>query len=96
MLWSAPTPSITCGAPSERRRSPRWRGSSSREGSSCCSIIRVDWKTWLVSPLLAHHPSQDPEPWRVWLRENGFSLEEEGTQFSTLYFLAKKQKGPND
>lgn len=54
-------------------------------------IIQVDWKTWLVSPLLAHHPSQNPEPWRAWLRESGFSLEEEGTQFTTLYFLAKKQ-----
>jgi ubiquinone/menaquinone biosynthesis C-methylase UbiE len=24
-------------------------------------IVRVDWKAWLVSPLLAHHPSQHPE-----------------------------------
>jgi SAM-dependent methyltransferase len=53
-------------------------------------VIQVDWKTWLVSPLLAHHPSQNPEPWRAWLQENGFKLEEEGTQFATLYFLAKK------
>ena len=55
-------------------------------------IIRVDWRTWLISPLLAHHPSQDPEPWRALLRDNGFSLEEEGTPFTTLYFLAKKQR----
>jgi SAM-dependent methyltransferase len=55
-------------------------------------IIHVDWRTWLVSPLLAHHPSQDPEPWRALLREHGFSLEEEGTPFTTLYFLAKKQR----
>ena len=54
-------------------------------------VVQVDWRTWLVSPLLAHHPSQDPEPWRAWLQENGFSLEEEGTRFSTLYFLAKKR-----
>jgi SAM-dependent methyltransferase len=54
-------------------------------------IVHVDWKTWVVSPLLAHHPSQNPEPWRALLRENGFTLEEEGTQFTTQYFLAKKQ-----
>jgi SAM-dependent methyltransferase len=54
-------------------------------------IVQVDWTTWLVSPLLAHHPSQDPEPWRALLQRNGFSLEEEGMRFTTLYFLAKKQ-----
>jgi SAM-dependent methyltransferase len=59
-------------------------------GEFLLMVIQVDWRVWLVSPLLAHHPSQDPEPWRVWLRENGFTLEEEGTRFSTLYFLAKK------
>jgi SAM-dependent methyltransferase len=59
-------------------------------GEFLLSIIRVDWKTWLVSPVLAHHPSQDPEPWRILLRDNGLSLEEEGTRFTTLYFLAKK------
>jgi SAM-dependent methyltransferase len=53
-------------------------------------IIQVDWKTWLVSPLLAHHPSQDPQPWRALLQEQGFTLEEEGRGFTTLYFLAKK------
>jgi SAM-dependent methyltransferase len=60
-------------------------------GEFLLMIIQVDWKTWLVSPLLAHHPSQNPEPWRVLLQENGFSLEEEGTDFTTLYFRAKKQ-----
>ena len=60
-------------------------------GDFLLMIVRVDWKTWLVSPLLAHHPSQDPEPWRAWLRDAGFSLEEEGAEFSTLYFLAKKR-----
>jgi ubiquinone/menaquinone biosynthesis C-methylase UbiE len=54
-------------------------------------IVHVDWKTWLVSPLLAHHPSQNPESWRAWLQESGFSVEEEGMRFATLYFLAKKQ-----
>jgi SAM-dependent methyltransferase len=60
-------------------------------GEFLLMIIRVDWKTWLVSPLLAHHPSQNPEPWRQLLQDNGFTLEEEGTAFTTLYFLAKKQ-----
>jgi ubiquinone/menaquinone biosynthesis C-methylase UbiE len=62
-------------------------------GEFLLMLVQVDWKTWVVSPLLAHHPSQDPEPWRVWLRENGFTLEEEGTHFSTLYFLARKTAG---
>jgi SAM-dependent methyltransferase len=60
-------------------------------GEFLLMIIQVDWKTWVVSPLLAHHPSQTPEPWRAMLQEHGFSLEEEGTRFTTLYFLAKKQ-----
>jgi SAM-dependent methyltransferase len=59
-------------------------------GEFLLMIIKVDWRTWLVSPLLAHHPSQRPEPWRAVLKENGFSVEEEGTPFTTLYFLAKK------
>ena len=54
-------------------------------------IVRVDWKTWLTSPVLAHHPPQNPEAWRAMLRENGFRVEEEGTPFTTHYFLARKQ-----
>ena len=60
-------------------------------GEFLLMIIQVDWKTWLVSPLLAHHPSQKPEPWRALLQEKGFSVDEEGSQFATLYFLARKQ-----
>jgi SAM-dependent methyltransferase len=59
-------------------------------GEFLLMIIRVDWRTWLVSPLLAHHPSQNPEPWRELLQQHGFSVEEEGTPFTTLYFLARK------
>jgi SAM-dependent methyltransferase len=62
-------------------------------GEFLLMIIHVDWKTWLVSPLLAHHPSENPEPWRALLQESGFTLEEEGTRFTTLYFFAKKQAG---
>ena len=65
-------------------------------GEFLLMIIHVDWKTWLVSPLLAHHPSQNPEPWRALLQEHGFTVEEEGMPFATLYFLAKKQAtGPS-
>jgi SAM-dependent methyltransferase len=60
-------------------------------GEFLLMVVHVDWRTWLVSPMLAHHPSADPEPWRVLLREHGFALEEEGTPFTTLYFLAKKR-----
>ena len=62
-------------------------------GEFLLMIIQVDWKTWLVSPILAHHPSQNPEPWRALLQDNGLTLQEEGTGFTTLYFLAKKAAG---
>jgi SAM-dependent methyltransferase len=64
-------------------------------GEFLMMIIHVDWRTWLVSPVLAHHPSQSPEPWRALLRQSGFTVEEEGTRFTTLYFLARKQGIPN-
>jgi SAM-dependent methyltransferase len=60
-------------------------------GEFLLMIVHVDWKTWLVSPLLAHHPSQNPEPWRALLQEHGFAVQEEGTPFATLYFFAKKE-----
>ena len=66
------------------------------DGEFLLMIIHVDWKTWLVSPLLAHHPSQNPEPWRALLQDHGFTVQEEGTPFATLYFLAKKRgAGPS-
>jgi arsenite methyltransferase len=60
-------------------------------GEFLLMIIQVDWRTWLVSPILAHHPSQNPEPWRALLQDHGFAVHEEGTPFTTLYFLAKKE-----
>ena len=65
-------------------------------GEFLLMVIRVDWRTWLVSPLLAHHPSQNPEPWRALLQEHGFDVQEEGTPFATLYLLAQKRgAGPS-
>jgi ubiquinone/menaquinone biosynthesis C-methylase UbiE len=53
-------------------------------------LVRVDWQTWLVSPILAHHPPARTEEWRGFLQEAGFTVDEEGERFSTLYFLATK------
>jgi SAM-dependent methyltransferase len=61
-------------------------------GELLLMLIQVDWRTWFVSPILAHHPSQNPEPWRALLEEHGFTVEEEGTPFTTLYFLATKNQ----
>jgi ubiquinone/menaquinone biosynthesis C-methylase UbiE len=59
-------------------------------GEFLLMVVRVDWRTWVVPPMLAHRPSADPEPRRVLLKEHSFSIEEAGAPFSTLYFLAKK------
>jgi SAM-dependent methyltransferase len=59
-------------------------------GEFLLMLVQVDWKTWLVSPVLAHHPSQNPEPWRALLQQNGLNVEEVGSGFTTLYFLTKK------
>lgn len=56
-------------------------------------LVHVDWRTWLVSPILAHHPSVNAGAWRTLLQDAGFSVEEEGTPFTTLYFLARKNAG---
>jgi ubiquinone/menaquinone biosynthesis C-methylase UbiE len=53
-------------------------------------LVRVDWQTWLVSPILAHHPPASPAGWRQMLEDAGFVVEEEGEPFSTLYFHARK------
>jgi ubiquinone/menaquinone biosynthesis C-methylase UbiE len=93
MPSSARRRSITCGA--ER---PKAIAEVARvlkpAGDFLLMIIRVDWKTWLVSPLLAHHPSQNPEPWRALVGASGFDLKEEGTAFTMLYFVATKHEAP--
>jgi SAM-dependent methyltransferase len=53
-------------------------------------LVDVDWKTWLVSPVLAHHPVADADEWRTLLEQTGFDVAETGRRFSTLYFLARK------
>jgi len=54
-------------------------------------IVNTDWWTWLVSPPMAHHFRPDAAHWRALLAEAGFTVEEEGTQPVTLYWLARKR-----
>jgi SAM-dependent methyltransferase len=54
-------------------------------------IVNTDWWTWLVSPPMAHHFRPDAARWRALLAEAGFTVEEEGTQPVTLYWLARKR-----
>ena len=54
-------------------------------------IVNTDWWTWLVSPPMAHHFRPDAARWRAQLDEAGFTIEEEGTQPVTLYWLARKK-----
>ena len=54
-------------------------------------IVNTDWWTWLVSPPMAHHFRPDAARWRAQLDEAGFSVEEEGHQPVTLYWLARKK-----
>ena len=67
MPSSARRRSITCGAERPKAIAEVARALTPA-GDFLLMIIRVDWKTWLVSPLLAHHPSQNPEPCRALLR----------------------------
>ena len=53
-------------------------------------LVDADWKTWLVSPVLAHHAVPDADEWRALLQQAGFDVAETGRTFSTLYFLARK------
>ena len=54
-------------------------------------IVNTDWWTWLVSPPMAHHFRPDAARWRAQLDEAGFSVDEEGYQPVTLYWLARKR-----
>ena len=54
-------------------------------------IVNTDWWTWLVSPPMAHHFRPDAARWRTQLDQAGFTVEEEGHQPVTLYWLAKKK-----
>jgi SAM-dependent methyltransferase len=54
-------------------------------------IVNTDWWTWLVSPPMAHHFRPDAARWRAQLAEAGFTVEEEGHQPVTLYWLARKR-----
>ena len=54
-------------------------------------IVNADWWTWLVSPPMAHHFRPDAARWRAQLDQAGFTVEEEGRQPVTLYWLARKK-----
>ena len=54
-------------------------------------IVNTDWWTWLVSPPMAHHFRPDAARWRAQLEQAGFTVEEEGHQPVTLYWLAHKR-----
>ena len=54
-------------------------------------IVNTDWWTFLISPPMAHHFRPDPARWRSQLDQAGFTVEEEGRQPVTLYWLARKR-----
>jgi SAM-dependent methyltransferase len=54
-------------------------------------IVNTDWWTWLISPPMAHHFRPDAARWRGELDQAGFTIEEEGDQPVTLYWLARKK-----
>jgi SAM-dependent methyltransferase len=54
-------------------------------------IVNTDWWAWLISPPMAHHFRPDAARWRAQLDQAGFTVEEEGHQPVTLYWLARKR-----
>ena len=54
-------------------------------------IVNTDWWTWLVSPAMAHHFRPDPAEWRAQLEDAGFTVEEQGRQPVTMYWLARRK-----
>ena len=60
-------------------------------GEFLLAIVNTDWWTWLVSPPMAHHFRPDAARWRAQLDDAGFTVEEEGNQPVTLYWLARKK-----
>lgn len=61
------------------------------DGDFLLLIVNTDWWTWLVSPAMAHHFRPDAAEWRAQLNQTGFTVEEEGRQPLTLYWLARKK-----
>jgi SAM-dependent methyltransferase len=60
-------------------------------GQFLLMIVNPDRLTRLFSPVIAHHPRQDPARWQALLAQGGFIVEEAGTASATLYFLARKR-----
>lgn len=61
-------------------------------GEFLLSVVHVDWWMLLVSPVLAHHPSSDPERWHRMLIDAGFDIREQTTTPGSLNFLAVKPR----
>src|SRR6185503_20152253 len=61
------------------------------QGEFLLLIVNTDWWTWLVSPPMAHHFRPDAARWRAQLDQAGFTVEEEGHQPVTLYWMARKR-----
>jgi len=62
-----------------------------QHGEFLLLLVNTDWWTWLVSPPMAHHFRPDAARWRGQLDQAGFTVEEEGHQPVTLYWLARKR-----
>jgi SAM-dependent methyltransferase len=60
-------------------------------GELLLMIVNVDWWTWLVNPLIAHHPPANVERWRGDLDRAGFTVAKESTFPLTMYWLAQKR-----
>lgn len=59
-------------------------------GEFLLAVVHIDWWMMLVSPVLAHHSSADPERWHQMLTDAGFEIKEQGTSPGSLHFLARK------
>jgi SAM-dependent methyltransferase len=59
-------------------------------GEFLLAVVHIDWWMMLVSPVLAHHPSADPQRWHRMLTDAGFDIRAQGTSPATLHFLAVK------
>jgi SAM-dependent methyltransferase len=60
-------------------------------GELLLMVVNVDAWTWLMNPLIAHHPPVVIERWHGELDQAGFDIEREGTWPLTRYWIARKR-----